>query len=80
MVNKRLFYFFILIFLQNVFSQERVVTTGVPFLMITPDARAAGMGDVGVATSADVYSQQWNPAKYIFSSSERGLALSYTPY
>ena len=80
MVNKRVFYFFILIFLQNVFSQERVVTTGVPFLMITPDARAAGMGDIGVATSADVYSQQWNPAKYIFSEDKIGLGISYTPY
>ncbi len=80
MVNKRLFYFFILIFLQNVFSQERVITTGVPFLMITPDARAAGMGDIGVATSADVYSQQWNPAKYVFSEEKIGLGISYTPY
>ena len=61
-------------------AQDRVITTGVPFLMISPDARAAGMGELGVATSADAYSQQWNPAKYIFSSSERGLALSYTPY
>jgi len=61
-------------------SQNRVITTGVPFLMISPDARAAGMGELGVATPADAYSQQWNPAKYIFSSSERGLALSYTPY
>ncbi len=61
-------------------AQERVITTGVPFLMISPDARAAGMGELGVATSADAYSQQWNPAKYIFSNSERGLALSYTPY
>ena len=80
MVNKRFFYFFILIFLQNVFSQERVITTGVPFLMITPDARAAGMGDIGVATSADVYSQQWNPAKYVFSEEKIGLGISYTPY
>ncbi len=61
-------------------AQDRVITTGVPFLMISPDARAAGMGELGVATSADAYSQQWNPAKYIFSISERGLALSYTPY
>ena len=61
-------------------AQDRVITTGVPFLMISPDARAAGMGELGVATSADAYSQQWNPAKYIFSNSERGLALSYTPY
>ena len=69
-----------IIFLDFLNAQNRVITTGVPFLMISPDARAAGMGELGVATSADAYSQQWNPAKYIFSSSERGLALSYTPY
>ena len=43
-------------------NSNRVITTGVPFLLITSDARAAGMGDLGVATSADAYSQQWNPA------------------
>ena len=48
-------------------AQERIITTGVPFLLITPDARAAGMGELGVATSADAYAQQWNPAKYAFS-------------
>ena len=64
------------------FSQNsnRVITTGVPFLMITSDARAAGMGELGVATSADNYSQQWNPAKYAFASNEKGVGLSYTPY
>ena len=61
-------------------AQERIITTGVPFLLITPDARAAGMGELGVATSADAYSQQWNPAKYSFSESKSGLGLSYTPY
>lgn len=61
-------------------QSERVITTGVPFLLIAADARAAGMGDQGVATSADVYSQQWNPAKYAFSLQEHGLAVSYTPY
>ena len=67
---------------QKNFSQNsnRVVTTGVPFLMITADARAAGMGELGVATSADNYSQYWNPAKYAFIESEKGLGLSYTPY
>ena len=44
-------------------STDRVITTGVPFLLITPDARAAGMGELGVASSADAFSQQWNPAK-----------------
>ena len=64
------------------FSQNsnRVVTTGVPFIMITADARAAGMGELGVATSADNYSQYWNPAKYAFASNEKGIGLSYTPY
>lgn len=61
-------------------NSSRVITTGVPFLLITPDARAAGMGELGVATSADAYSQQWNPAKYAFSPSAKGLGLSYTPY
>lgn len=61
-------------------GQDRVITTGVPFLLITPDARAAGMGELGVATSADAYSQQWNPAKYTFSKKDSGLGLSYTPY
>ena len=60
-------------------GQDRVITTGVPFLLITPDARAAGMGELGVATSADAYSQQWNPAKYTFSKKDSGLGLSYTP-
>ena len=76
----RYFLILFLIFFQILNAQDRVITTGVPFLMISPDARAAGMGELGVATSADAYSQQWNPAKYIFSNSERGLALSYTPY
>jgi hypothetical protein len=61
-------------------QSERVITTGVPFLLIAADARAAGMGDQGVATSADVFSQQWNPAKYAFSLKEQGVGVSYTPY
>ena len=74
----------LLLFVLTTFSfvrgQERVITTGVPFLLITPDARAAGMGELGVATSPDSYAQQWNPAKYAFSESNSGLGLSYTPY
>lgn len=61
-------------------AQERVITTGVPFLLIAADARSAGMGDMGVATSADAYSQQHNPAKYAFSLEKQGFSLSYTPY
>lgn len=63
---------------QNEFN--RVITTAVPFLQIAADARSAGMGDIGVGTSADVYSQQWNPAKYAFAEDQHGFALNYTPY
>jgi hypothetical protein len=68
------------LFVVQAIGQDRVITTGVPFLLITPDARAAGMGELGVATSADAYAQQWNPAKYAFSENNSGLGLSYTPY
>ena len=62
-------------------SQERrVITTAVPFLMIASDARAAGIGEQGVATSMDNFSQHWNPSKYVFSESSSGVAFSYTPY
>ena len=61
-------------------NESRVITTGVPFLLIAADARSAGMGDIGVATSADAFSQQWNPAKYAFSISKQGVGLTYTPY
>lgn len=47
---------------------------------IAPDARSAGLGDVGAATDADVYSQFWNPAKYPFAISRAGVGLSYTPW
>ena len=59
---------------------SRVITTGVPFLLIASDARAAGMGDMGVATSADAFSQQWNQSKYAFSLAKSGIGVSYTPY
>lgn len=61
-------------------AQERVITTGVPFLMVSADARAAGMADIGIATSTDAFSQQWNPAKYAFSDHKQGFSISYTPY
>ncbi len=66
--------------LNNSNAQDRVITTGVPFLLIAADARAAGMGDIGVASSPDAYSQQWNPAKYAFSLDKQGFSMSYTPY
>ncbi|MGX1929898.1 type IX secretion system outer membrane channel protein PorV [Flagellimonas sp. 2504JD4-2] len=61
-------------------QQERVITTAVPFLTIASDARASGMGDMGVATSVDAYSQQWNPAKFAFANHKSGIGVSYTPY
>ena len=61
-------------------NDSRVITTGVPFLLIASDARAASMGDMGVATSVDVFSQHWNPSKYAFSESKSGFGISYTPY
>ena len=61
-------------------NDSRVITTGVPFLLIASDARAAAMGDMGVATDVDTYSQHWNPSKYAFSESKSGFGISYTPY
>ena len=61
-------------------AQENVITTGVPFLLVAADARSAGMADNGVATSADAFSQQWNPAKYAFAIDKTGFSISYTPY
>ena len=56
------------------------VYTAVTSQTIAPDARAAGMGDVGVATDPDVNSQYWNPAKYPFTVSRAGVSLNYTPW
>ena len=56
------------------------INTSVTSQTIAPDARAAGMGDVGVATDPDVVSQYWNPAKYPFTISRAGVSLNYTPW
>lgn len=61
-------------------DQPNPVLTGAPFLRVSPDARAGALGDMGAATSADAFSQYWNPAKYAFSKSYSGIAVSYTPY
>jgi len=62
-------------------SQERrVITTAVPFLMISADARASGLGEQGVATSPDAFSQHWNPSKYAFLENRSAIGVSYTPY
>ena len=54
--------------------------TAIPSLSIAPDARAGGMGDIGAATTPDVFSQHWNPSKYAFMESKVGFAFSYTPW
>lgn len=56
------------------------VYTGVTSLSIAPDARAGALGDIGVATEADVNSQYWNPAKYPFNIARAGASMSYTPW
>lgn len=72
----------LLLVTQLIFAQQdiRVVTTAVPFLSIAPDARSAGLGDQGVATSSDAFANHWNPAKYAFIGNDTGAAVSYTPY
>ena len=79
-IMKKLILIFIGVVTTNAIAQDRSITTGVPFLQIAADARAAGMGDIGVATSPDTYSQQWNPAKYAFATDKQGFSVSYTPY
>lgn len=61
-------------------SQVRPVLTGAPFLRIAPDARSGGMGDQGVVTSPDAFSQFWNAAKYPFSRTSSSVGINYTPY
>ncbi|MDD3741327.1 MAG: type IX secretion system outer membrane channel protein PorV [Bacteroidales bacterium] len=56
------------------------ITTTVPFLLIAPDTRSGGLGDAGVATTPDVSSMHWNPAKYIFIQNDVGVSISYTPW
>lgn len=67
---------------QNLANNVNVVTTAVPFLLISPDARAGGMGDAGVASSPDANSIHWNPAKLAFipDSDKMGFSVSYAPW
>ncbi|MAU62959.1 MAG: hypothetical protein CMC38_01205 [Flavobacteriaceae bacterium] len=79
----RNYFIIILMFcvIKTSFSQDRrVITTAVPFLMISADARASGLGEQGVATTPDAFSQHWNPSKYVFSENLSGVGVSYTPY
>lgn len=61
-------------------TQKKVITAADSFLTIASDARASGMGDVGIASAPDAFSMQWNPAKYVFSEYSKGIGLGYTPF
>lgn len=61
-------------------GQLNTITTAVPFLLITPDARAGGLGDAGCASTPDVYSNYWNTSKNVFSEKKNGISFSYTPW
>ena len=60
--------------------RPNAITTAVPFLMIGPDSRTGGMGEVGVALPNDMNAQHWNPAKYVFSDKLGGISISYSPW
>ena len=66
----------------SAFAQDdlNALTTATPFLLIAPDARSGAIGDMGVATSPDPYSQHYNAAKYAFSESQFTVAVNYTPW
>lgn len=59
---------------------SRIIATAVPFLQLSTDAYSLGMGEMGVATPPNVFSQQWNAAKYVFANESTGIGLSYAPY
>jgi hypothetical protein len=59
---------------------NNAITTAVPFLLIAPDSRLGGMGEVGVAVLEDGNAQHWNPSKYLFSKSDFGFSISYSPW
>jgi hypothetical protein len=65
---------------QELSGRVNTITSAVPFLMITPDSRAGGMGEMGVASSPDANSQYWNAAKYSFIKDDFGISMSYTPW
>ena len=61
-------------------ANQQVITTAVPFLRINPDARAGGMGDVGIATPVDANGLYANPAKMAFIDHDYGFAMSFSPW
>jgi len=64
----------------NAQNSRRAITTAAPFLLIAPDARAGGMGDIGVATTSDSNSQYWNAAKHAFIEDKLSMGVFYTPW
>lgn len=85
-MKKALVFFFSLLFTcyglsaQDTYDDIRVITTAVPFMMVSPDARAGAMGEAGVATEPDANSMHWNPAKYAFIEKDFGFGIGYTPW
>jgi hypothetical protein len=61
-------------------AQYNTITTAVPFMTISPDARSGGMGDVGIAISPDANAQYWNQSKLAMAEEDAGVSLSYTPW
>ncbi|MDO5615347.1 MAG: type IX secretion system outer membrane channel protein PorV [Cruoricaptor ignavus] len=76
------FFISIYFFMSYTYSQNdnRIIQTAMPFLSLVSDARASAMGGTGVATNPDIFSQNWNPAKYVFFKKKLGIGASYTPY
>ena len=76
------FTFIVLVTFLKVNAQEiqNTITTAAPFLLIAPDARSGGMGDIGVATSPDANSQHWNASKFAFMPSKYTVGIVYTPW
>ncbi|MCR5445955.1 MAG: type IX secretion system outer membrane channel protein PorV [Bacteroidales bacterium] len=61
-------------------SNQNYISTGMPILLIAPDAISSGMGDVGAATTPDAYSSHWNNAKYAFIEGSMGISTTFTPW
>tara|TARA_B110000902_G_scaffold188758_1_gene213669 strand:+ start:8553 stop:9701 length:1149 start_codon:yes stop_codon:yes gene_type:complete len=75
-----IYFLFCLLVSVKIQAQLNSITTATPFLLITPDARAGGMGDIGVATSADAFSLFHNPAKIAFSNRQVKVGITYSPW
>ena len=86
MMRKIILLFVLVVFSSGLWAQSsditgsNAITSAVPFLTIAPDSRSSAMGDVGAATSPDISSQAWNPAKYAFMEGKAGIGISYIPW